>query len=403
LKILIVAMSNSIHTARWISQISDQGWDIYLFPTDIFVGTNEKINNINICTPKINKFLIQKYKTRKKSKSSGETENIETLLYQNNPNPNIKDIIKRLLPNNRIRELVKIIRKIHPDIIHSMHVQEAGYLTLEAKKEIKDRFPNWIVTNWGSEISLFRHIPEQEEKIKNVLSECDYFSSECLRDQKIVKGLGFEGEFLSVIPNSGGIDFDLVERLKQPGPISKRRNIMLKGYQNWAGRALVGLRALERCSDIIKDYTVMIYCAYTIDVIIAAQLFTKRTGIKTEIIPLDTPHEEILRHHGNARISIGLSITDAISTSLLEAMVMGSFPIQSNTSCGDEWFKNNNTGILVHPEDPEEIEIAIRKAISDDRLVDEAEKKNYRLLHKRLEKEKIKNEIIKNYKKIIGD
>lgn len=403
MKILIVAMSNSIHVARWISQISDQGWDIYLFPTDILVGVHEKIDNINICSSRIINFLIQKYKTRKRNKNSEKIENIETLLYQNNPNPNIKDIIKRILPNNRSRELVKIIRKIDPDIIHSMHVQAAGYLTLEAKKKIKGRFPYWIVTNWGSEISLFRHIPEQEEKIKNVLSECDYFSSECMRDLEIVKGLGFKGKFLPVIPNSGGIDFDIVKRIKQPGPISKRRNIMLKGYQNWAGRALVGLRALERCSDIIKDYNIMIYCAYTIDVIIAAQLFTKRTGIKTEIIPLDTLHEEILRQHGNARISIGLSITDAISTSLLEAMVMGSFPIQSNTSCGDEWLKNGYTGILVHPEDPEEIEKAIRKAINDDKLVNEAAKKNYSLLHKRLEKEKIKNEIINNYKRIVGD
>jgi len=403
LKILIVAMSNSIHTARWISQISDQGWDIYLFPTDIFVGIHEKINKINICSPGILKFLIRKYKEKGKSKSPGKIENLETLLYQNNHNLNYKDIIKRFLPDNRLKKLVRTIKNINPDIIHSMHVQEAGYLTLEAKKKIKDRFPDWIVTNWGSEISLFRHIQGQEEKIKDVLAECDYFSSECKRDMKIVKGMGFKGRFLPVIPNSAGLDFEIVNNIKQPGPTSKRRNIMLKGYQNWAGRALVGLRAIERCSDIIKDYNIMIYCAYTIDIIIAAELFTKRTGIKTEIIPLNTKHEDILRYHGEARISIGLSITDAISTSLLEAMVMGSFPIQSNTSCGDEWFKNNDTGILVHPEDAEEIEKAIRKAIKDNRMVDEAAIKNYSILYKRLEKEKIKSEIINNYKRIISD
>ncbi len=33
MKLLLVAMSDSVHTARGLSQISDQGWDIHLFPS----------------------------------------------------------------------------------------------------------------------------------------------------------------------------------------------------------------------------------------------------------------------------------------------------------------------------------------------------------------------------------
>ncbi len=65
------------------------------------------------------------------------------------------------------------------------------------------------------------------------------------------------------------------------------------------------------------------------------------------IIPEFTSHHDILQKHGQARISIGLSIGDAISTSLLEAIVMGSFPIQSWTSCADEWIVDGKTGILA--------------------------------------------------------
>jgi hypothetical protein len=32
MRILFVAMPESIHAARWISQITDQGWEVYLFP-----------------------------------------------------------------------------------------------------------------------------------------------------------------------------------------------------------------------------------------------------------------------------------------------------------------------------------------------------------------------------------
>jgi glycosyltransferase involved in cell wall biosynthesis len=140
------------------------------------------------------------------------------------------------------------------------------------------------------------------------------------------------------------------------------------------------------------------------DVIIASELFTQNTGIETLIIPLgSTSHNEILSYHGSARISIGLSITDAISTSLLEAMVMGSFPIQSDTSCANEWFKNGQMGILVKPEDPEDIESAIRKALVDDELVNKAAELNYNLLFERLEYGKIKNKVINAYKKLVNN
>lgn len=40
--------------------------------------------------------------------------------------------------------------------------------------------------------------------------------------------------------------------MREQIPVSSRKVIMLKGYQNWAGRALVGLRALGRCEDILE-------------------------------------------------------------------------------------------------------------------------------------------------------
>jgi len=71
----------------------------------------------------------------------------------------------------------------------------------------------------------------------------------------------------------------------------------------------------------------------------------------------------MLHYYGRARIYIGLSISDAISTSLLEAMVMGAFPIQSCTACADEWIEDGKSGFIVPPEDPHVIAEAIRRAL----------------------------------------
>ncbi len=398
MKLLIVAMANSIHTARWINLISDQGYDIYLFPTNSFTSVHPEMPPVNICSSKFLRFLVRRYKSKKTV-----IKIPDFLLDGNTSFFSWGDVIKKFFPERRTEKLLDMIRRIKPDLIHSMHIQEAGYLTLEAKKRYKGTFPKWLVTNWGSELNLFSKISGHKEKIRDVLSNCDYLLGECSNDIKIAEKLGFKGRFLPVIPNSGGINFEKINRIKKPGLTSERKNIMLKGYQNWAGRALVGLRALERCSDVLKGYRIFIYSVDTIDVVIAAELFTQKTGIETFVIPFGTSHDEILSYHGSARISIGLSITDAISTSLLEAMVMGSFPIQSDTSCASEWFENGQTGILVRPEDPENVEKAVRKALADDDLVNGAAKLNYDILYERLEYSKIKNIVINNYRSLVDN
>ena len=48
MRILIVAVSDSIHTARWIAQISDQGWDIHLFPSKDLGYIHPDMKNITV-------------------------------------------------------------------------------------------------------------------------------------------------------------------------------------------------------------------------------------------------------------------------------------------------------------------------------------------------------------------
>lgn len=115
-------------------------------------------------------------------------------------------------------------------------------------------------------------------------------------------------------------------------------------------------------------------------------------------------HEDILKIFGQARIYLGLSISDAISTSLMEAIVMGAFPIQSNTSCADEWIIDGKSGFIVPPEDPDIIASAIRKAVSDDNLVDTAAQINEETANKNLDFFVIREKVIELYTKLVtGD
>jgi glycosyltransferase involved in cell wall biosynthesis len=293
-----------------------------------------------------------------------------------------------------------VIRRIKPEIIHSLEIQHAGYLTLDARNQLGGALPAWIVTNWGSDIYLFGRLAGHVEKIRAVLSACDYYSCECRRDVELARSFGFKGEVLPVLPNSGGYRLDRMRLLRQNGPTSARRLIVLKGYQGWSGRALVGLRAIELCADALKGYRIAVYLAGP-DVALAAELLAQSTGIPIEIVP-ECSHEAMLRLHGRARVSIGLSISDAISTSLLEAMVMGSFPVQSNTSCAGEWVQDGKTGFIVPPEDPGLIADAIRRAVTDDALVDQAAEVNAGLAAERLNYSMIQSRVVAMYRHIAG-
>ena len=191
-------MANSVHTVRWISLIADQGYDIYLFPTNSFTSVHPEMPPVNICSSKFLRFLVNRYKSKKTV-----IKTTDFLLNGNASFLSWGDVVKKFFPEKQTEKLLNVIRRIKPDLIHSMHIQEAGYLTLEAKKRYKEKFPKWLVTNWGSELNLFSKVSGHKEKIMDVLSNCDYLSGECSNDIKIAEKLGFKGRFLPVIPTSG--------------------------------------------------------------------------------------------------------------------------------------------------------------------------------------------------------
>ncbi len=401
MKILFVAIPDSIHTARWIGQLQGCGWDIHLFPSVPGVALHDQIRDITVHSffphrEKSGNAAIQPQEIQFSAQNAFKTRLSRYPLLREVP----------LLKPKTYKPawaLARLIADLKPHIIHSMEFQTSGYLTLEAQRKHGNPggFPKWIATNWGSDIYLFGRLPEHQEKIRQVLAACNYYSCECSRDVLLAKELGFAKVVLPVFPNTGGFALDQVAALRQPGPPSDRKLILLKGYQTWAGRALVGLRALEKCAELLRqgNYEVAVYVPLP-DVELAAALFTANTGVKTRIIPRGTPHQEMLRLHGQARISIGLSISDAISTSFLEAMAMGSFPVQSWTSCADEWVRDGETGLLVPPEDPEVVEQAIRRALTDDALVNRAAEVNYRTIAERAEYGALRQKTIQLYQHV---
>ena len=390
MRILFVAFPDSSHTARWIEQVSDQGWELHLAPTNLFPPHTRLPRNVTVHMPRNQRIL------------SGRRLAIKAL--NSWPHLASRGYAQRLLARldaTSPAHLVQTIRNVQPDMIHSMVIQHAGYTTLAARQQMRAAFPTWIVSNWGSSLYLFGRLAKHKDRIKAVLAACDYYTCECERDVGLARQFGFTGHLLPAIPAAGGFNMTEAQKFRQPGPPSKRRIILLKGYQNWAGRALAGLRAIELCADLLQGYRVVIQLASP-DVEIAAELVSQATGIPIEIAT-HGDYMQAIRRFGSARIHIGLSISDGISQSLLESMVMGAFPIQSNTACANEWIEDGKSGFIVPPEDPHLIAAALRRAITDDALVDQAAQINEETVRQRLDSARVKQQTIALYQSVLGN
>lgn len=384
MRILFVAFQNSIHTARWIGQLMGQGWDIHVFPSTLQGEQHPLLRNLGI---KSHYPAILRLSLRALRRASDIQDNLALKRwFGKDPHP------------LTVSWLTRVIRQVRPDIVHSLEFQHAGYLTMEARGRLRGRIPPWIAGNWGSDIYLFGRLPAHAPRIRAILEACDYYTCECERDVRLALDMGLKGTPLPVLPNAGGFDLELADRLRTPGSTSRRRIIILKGYQTWAGRALVGLNAIELCAAELREYRVVIPLASG-DVSLAAELVAQRTGLNIELLPACS-HEDMLRLYGSARIYLGLSISDAISQSMLEAIVMGAFPIQSCTACADEWLVDGSNGMIVPPEDPHAVALALRKALSDDGLVDMAAEHNARLARERLDAKIIQPKAVALYERV---
>ena len=385
MRLLIVGMMNSVHAARWINQLAGNGWEITLFSTFV-----EPPN------PMLGKLDYVTGLAPARSKQPGLR--MLSLLPWRRGRLRVETWMDRAARGRPWRErwLEYAIRRVKPDIVHSIEFQHAGYLCLGARKRIGGRFPTWIATNWGSDVYLYSRLPEHRERVIEILRLADYYSAECRRDVVLARELGFKGKVFSVLPNAGGVDLVRLGSFAQPGPTSARKLILVKGYQHFSGRALFALEAIRMCADRLRSFAIKVYAAHP-DVRIAAELLRQDTQLDIDCLPFHVDHDEMLRLHGAARISIGLGISDGISTSFLEALAMGSFPIQSYTACADEWVQDGVSGFIVSPGDPALIAERIVRAAGDDALVDGAAAINRRTAEERLDHMKISQAVVDAY------
>jgi glycosyltransferase involved in cell wall biosynthesis len=283
-------------------------------------------------------------------------------------------IDRRFLLSNWARGLYTSIQVVlyKPTHFVLMETQEAGYIYLRLARVLKSvRSAQKLLVLFGSDLYWYSKLPSHEKKIRSLLDQVDSLACEGRRDQHIARSLGFRGSFFSDKPVSGGPVFQEANPLDHQ-PTILRRTIAIKGYSNKFGAGEVALEALRNVlTPEDKRFDIEIFSAEGKTLAKARQL--QREGYRVKIHKkFALSQEEVLRLLAKSRVYIGISRSDGLPASFMEALSLGTFPIQTSTSMAEDWVQDGFSGFLVAVDDTRRLEICIRTALSDDNLVHHA-------------------------------
>jgi hypothetical protein len=191
-----------------------------------------------------------------------------------------------------------------------------------------------------------------------------------------------------------------------PAKSSDRKLLLVKGRDHAnggdpIGRAMTVMRALWLCASDINQASCRV-AIFQPDPTVTAEVHVLRaaTGLNIEILPR-LPYDGLMRLMGSARAVLAMTVNDGLPSILVEAMAFGALPIHSDLEPIREWVTDRKNGLLVGAEDVHATVEAIRRAVKDDELVDQAAEINGRLVAEKLEYGAVRQRAIEMYGRVV--
>lgn len=378
MKILFVAFPFSIHTVRWIGQLNHAQLEVHLYSSHRGAKPHKELS------PHI-KYHSNPLRLNNKNLFFKITQNLKNKLQPADATTNTPE-----------QELAAIIKKIQPTIIHSLESQHAGYLVSRTKQQFFEKnFPLWVHANWGIDLHFFGKNEAHKKPLQYLLNNIDVFIAEGQRDVLLANQMGFSKQHF-IFPSVGG-GFSLPE--KKVYDVADRKIILVKGTQDIVRRGLTALAAIGKCAKALHGYEIILYnsCEETRA---AADLLITNEGLHINYLK-EISYKDMLALNAKARISLCINLSDGLPNAMLEAMLMGAFPIQTNTSLADEWITDGEGGFIVPVDDVALIAYKFMQALTNDALVENAAMINYEKIAKNLEYEMILKKTNEMYNKLL--
>lgn len=279
--------------------------------------------------------------------------------------------VRQLLATVKKAKLV--IRSIEPDIVHAHYLQDSGLFAA------RTGFHPLLVSAWGSDVLIhpFRSRPYRIIT-KYVLKKADRIHSVSKQLTEKMVGLGADERKIMTVPM--GVDLDKFKPRRNP---VERENVVISTRSL---EPIYNVGVLVRSAPLflerVKDAKVVIAgdgeLREDLETVARALLVSNRVEFIRKI-----EHAEMPNLLNSGRVYVSLSSSDGASSSLLEAMACGLFPVVSDIPANRNWIEDGKNGFLVPLENPEILAKRIIQALEDDALVSSAMQKNIETVRKK--------------------
>ena len=378
MKILFVSIPNH-HFFQWANQLKEAGHEVHWFDITDGAGFSSKINWIHQHNGwKLRWNFPGRYFIKRKF-------------------PSIYQFINRFNTHKTTTVFNNLVTTLQPDVIHCFEMNLSG-IPIVSVLEQHASIP-LIYSSWGSDLYDFKSFGLTENSVKQFLQRVNYLITDCKRDYQLALSYGFTNTFLGVFPGNGGIAFHPAFIL----PTEERTIILVKGYEDGVGKALHVLEAIQELGlFILQNYKIVVYSA---DQKVVDFIATSRFYESAEVFERNQyiPNEAILEFMGKSVIHIGNSVSDGMPNSLLEAMGMGAFPIQTNPGgATEEVIEHGVNGYLItFPERKTEIAYLIKSALINLELRKKAQEYNVSLMNEHYNRAILQPKIVALYQNLL--
>jgi glycosyltransferase involved in cell wall biosynthesis len=321
-------------------------------------------------------------------------------------------LLRKVLPvalRTRIRQLVaplsfpraanslrEVINQLQPDLIHAMRIPYEGMIAsiaLRHNMEGNIKSPPFVISVWGNDFTLHAKSTQlMANHTHQTLQDCDGLHTDCQRDMKLARELGFASTKPGmVLPGGGGVKLDVFYPAEKGQEDDGNKLIMDTPAVTIINPR--GFRAYVRNDTffqaiplVLKDYPDVRFVCTGMAGEAQAQRWKAELGIgeQTELLPAQT-HQEMAELFRQSQISLSITTHDGTPNTLLEAMACGCFPIAGDLESLREWIIPGINGLLVDPGDPNALATAIHTAISKPELRWQARERNIQLIKQRAE------------------